>query len=110
VSDFVIKQNDTRPVLEAQLLNADGTPINLTNCTVKFFMVSISASGGQPKVNASCAIIDAVNGKVRYSWQAADTSDYGDYKAEFQITFPDGSIQTVPNDGYLIISVVKEIA
>lgn len=94
--------------MDAQLQNADGTPIDLTNCTVKFSM--ILTSGGQLKVNALCAIIDAVNGKVRYSWQAADSSAYGDYKAEFQITFPDGSIQTVPNDGYITISIVKEIA
>lgn len=32
--DFVIKQNDTRPYLEAQLLDATGAPFNLTDCTV----------------------------------------------------------------------------
>jgi Rib/alpha/Esp surface antigen-like repeat protein len=108
MSDFIIKQNDTRPYLDAQLANTDGTPIDLTGCTVRFFMVS--TSGGQPKINAQCAITDAVNGKVRYYWQAGDTESFGDYKAEFEITFPDGSKQTVPNDGYLIISVVREIA
>lgn len=108
MSDFVIKQNDTRPNLDAQLLNANGAPIDLTGCTVRFLMVS--TSGGQVKIDALCAVTDAVNGKVRYYWQAGDTSNFGGYKAEFEITFPDGSKQTVPNDGYLIISVIREIA
>lgn len=108
MSDFTIKQNDTRPNLDAQLLNADSLPIDLTGCTVRFLMAS--TSDGAVKINAVCAITDAVNGKVRYYWQYGDTAVFGDYKAEFEITFPDGSKQTVPNDGYLVISVVKEIA
>lgn len=107
MADFTIKQNDTRPYLDAQLLNTDNTPINLTGCAVRLFMVSIS--GGQVKVDGVCAITDAINGKVRYYWQVGDTADYGDYKAEFEITFSDGSKQTIPNDGYLIISIIREI-
>jgi len=107
MSDFTIKQNDTRPNLDAQLLNADGTPIDLTGCTVRFLMVP--TSGGAVKVDGICAITDAENGKVRYYWSAGDTANFGDYKAEFEVTFPDGSKQTVPNDGYLIISIVKEL-
>lgn len=70
----------------------------------------VLTSGGAVKVDGLCAITDAANGKVRYYWQAGNTADYGDYKAEFEITFPDGSKQTIPNDGYLTISIIKEIA
>lgn len=107
MSDFTIKQNDTRPVLDAQLQMGDGTPINLTGCTVKFCMISTIAK--QPKINTQAAIIDAVNGKVRYNWAPSDTDIPGSYKAEFEITFPDGSVQSVPNDDYFTISVMKDI-
>ena len=86
MSDFVIKQNDTRPNLDAQLLNADGAPIDLTDCTVRFLMTPTSSTP-----------------------PAEDTASFGDYKAEFEVTFPDGSRQTIPNDGYLVISVIKDL-
>jgi len=107
MGDFYIKQNDSRPYLDAQLFNADNTVIDLTGCTVRFIMAP--TSGGSVKVNGLCAITDAMNGKVRYYWQTGDTDAFGDYKAEFEVTFPDGSRQTIPNDGYIIVSVTKDL-
>jgi len=108
MADFVIKQHDTRPVLEAQIQDATGVAINLTGCIVRFLM--LSTAGGQPKINATCAIIDPTAGKVRYSWHDGDTDTWGSYYAEFEVTFPDGSVQTVPNDGFLTIEVKRDIA
>lgn len=102
--DFVIKQGDLKPYFEAELFDADGL-MNLTGCTAKFIMAP--ATGGPPKVNAACAIIEGR--RVRYMWVEGDTSEAGSYNAEIEITDGSGSKQTVPNDRYLQIQVIKEL-
>lgn len=103
---FVIKQNDTLPNLEAQLIDADGTPLNLELCGVWFRMVY----GRQMmKVNRSATITDMANGKVKVEWQDGDTDTPGLYRAEFEIHMPDDKIITVPNDGYFLINIVQKL-
>lgn len=104
---FVIKQNDTKPALEAQLINSDGHPINLDMCGVMFHMKDIY---GRKEINKPAIITDAENGKVKYEWEQGDTDITGIMQCEFQITFTDNSILTVPNDGYFLIRIVKELA
>lgn len=101
MATFYIKQNDTRPALYAQLLQ-DGSVIDLTGCTVKL------AIRGLPLRDVD--ITDAETGNVRYDWIAADTANAGIYEAEFEVTFPDGSVQTFPNNGYITIVITEEVA
>jgi hypothetical protein len=87
-----IVQNDTRPPLEFSLTQ-DGAPVDLTGCTVKFYMKD--ATTGSVKINgAVCTITDATKGKCRYSWQASDTNTVATYLGEVEVTFPDSKIQT----------------
>lgn len=101
MADFTIKRNDTRPVLEVQLtdtVNGVTTPIDLTAATgVKLLM---RTQGGQTgtAVNSACTFIDRPTGWIRYTWISADTATAGLYWAEFQITWTDGGVETVPND------------
>ena len=103
---FNIKQNDTSPSLGATLKDAQLTPINLVGSTVKFHMKS---SDGVVKVNQSMVVTDAINGVVQYNWVTGDTDTVGTYYIEFQVTYSDSSIETFPNNGSLIVSVVKEL-
>lgn len=87
-----IVQNDTRPVLEFAITQ-DGSPIDLTGCTVKFYMKNTDT--GAVKINGSTCVIDnAVAGIGRYIWSAGDTDTVGTYLGEIEITFSDGKIQT----------------
>jgi hypothetical protein len=84
-------QGDTRPKLEFEVTKG-GLPVDLTGCTVKFYMKS---STGTVKINGSaCSITDAVKGLCAYSWQSADTNTAGEYTGEVEVTFDNGSIQT----------------
>lgn len=103
---FTIKQNDTLPNLEAQLLDHNGAPINLDLCGVRFHMNELYKN----IINRTASITDIANGKVKFEWQEGDTSKTGTYYCEFEINMPDGKIITVPNDGYFLISIVKELA
>jgi hypothetical protein len=104
---FVIKQNDTLPSLEAQLMDSNDNPLNLDLCGVHFHM---SDHKGVVKINRPAQIIDAEKGIVKVDWQDGDTSKDGLYKCEFEVNMPDSKVVTVPNDGYFLIQIVKELA
>jgi len=104
---FTIKQNDTMPALQAQLIDVDGSPVNLDLCGVHFHM---SKQNGDIVINMPAVITDIENGKVKYEWRNGDTAEIGVYRCEFEVNMPDGNIITVPNDRYFLISIVRELA
>ena len=105
VQTFSIKQNDTRPILKAQLLDAEELPVNLTAAAIEFHMRVYPA--GTTKIAAgSVSINDATQGKVR----ASDTNTADTYEAEFEVTFSDGTIQTFPNDTQATVKITDDIA
>jgi len=105
---FFIKQNDTVPSLRATLKNGSGNAVDLTNATVRFHMRSLA--GTSAKVDASAAIVNANIGLVQYNWGASDTNTIGSYQGEFEVTYPDATIETFPNNNYLHIEVLDDLA
>jgi 5-hydroxyisourate hydrolase-like protein (transthyretin family) len=104
-----IAQHDTADVIERTLRNAFGVAVNLTGATLKFSMRL--KPGGAVKISALLGtIVDAVNGRVRYEFVAANTDTSGEYEAEFQVEYSDASIQTFPNDGFIPVSIKDDIA
>ncbi len=115
MADFTIKRNDTRPRLVTTLITDFGTaaegPVDLTSASaVKFLMRSESApAGSAPKVNAAATISDAAAGIVTYTWVDGDTDTEGIFEGEFQITWSDDGVETIPNDSYISIQVVDDL-
>jgi len=105
---FYIKQNDTGPAMLATLQDASGNAINLVGASVRFHMRSVM--GGNPVVDAAATVVNAAAGTVRYSWIAADTNTVGSYQAEFQVTYADASVETFPNDSYIAVEIIDDIA
>lgn len=103
---FSIKQNDTSPALQATLKDAALAPIDLTGATVKFHMKSLD---GNIKVDTAMTITNNEGGVVQYNWQAGDTDTVGTYYVEFEVTYADASVETFPNNGNKVITVVKEL-
>lgn len=103
---FNIKQNDTSPSLQATLKDASLTAINLTGASVQFHMKAVD---GTLKVDAAMTVVDAEGGIVQYDWQSGDTDTVGAYYVEFEVTYSDNSVETFPNNGNKVISVVKEL-
>lgn len=108
--DFQIKQNNTSPALEGILRDGFGSPINITGATV--VLNTRLQPGGAVKINGGTmgAVGSAVNGRVKYSWAAADTDTAGIYEAEIKITFSNGKIRTIPPKGYFTVDVADDIA
>jgi hypothetical protein len=92
-----MRRNDTRPHFQVQIqINGEG--VDLTGSTVRFHMMD---SAGQLVVNAPAVILqdpllEETFGIVEYRWVAADTANSGSFPALWEVTFPDGSVQTFP--------------
>lgn len=104
---FYIKQNDTVPSIRATLQNGSGNPVDLIDATVRFHMRAIGASA--VKVDGVVNIINESLGLVQYNWIGADTDSIGSYQAEFEVTYPDGTIETFPNNAYVRIEIIDDI-
>ena len=102
-----MKRNDTSPLIAATLTDAAG-PIDLSAAAGVQFHLRTAA--GEVVVNAAATIVDAAAGEVEYGWQAGDTATAGRFEFEFEITFLDGSILTVPNTGYEQLVIVPDVA
>jgi len=103
---FNIKQNDTSPSLQATLKDASPVAIDLTGASVQLHMKALD---GTLKVDTPMTIVTPLEGVVQYDWQAGDTDTVGAYYVEFQVTYADASVETFPNNGSKIVSVVREL-
>jgi hypothetical protein len=102
---FYLKSADTAPVLEATLTDASDSPIDLTGASVDFEL--LEPRNGATVVNAGASIADTTGGVVRYPWADGDTDDAGRYRAQFVVTFADGSTETFPNVAYHDIIITE---
>jgi hypothetical protein len=103
---FTIKQNDTSPSLQVILEDSASVAIPIVGASVKLHMKSLD---GVIKINEAMTITDADNGVVQYDWQTGDTDTVGIYYVEFQVTYSDSSIETFPNSGNEVVSVVRQL-
>ena len=105
---FYIKRNDTSPSMLATLQDANGNDINLTAASIRFHLKPVGSS--TVIVDEAATIVTALEGLVRYDWQAADTGEAGSYQAEFEVTYADSTVETFPNDGYIRVEIINDIA
>ena len=98
MATFTIYRGDTSPALRFALF--PGT-VDLTGASVVFVM-----DGG---ARLPARIITASPPVVQYDWQPGDTDRAGVRRAEFEVTYSDGSVETFPNAGYLLVSVVEDL-
>lgn len=101
---FPIKRNDTSPAIKVQCTDSTGTAIDLSGASVSFHMTD----DGDTIVNSSATIMDASNGKVKYEWSDGDTDSAGRYQAEFEVTYSDSSVETFPNNGFIVVEIHED--
>ncbi|MHA1481848.1 MAG: hypothetical protein ACTSQA_00235 [Candidatus Heimdallarchaeaceae archaeon] len=106
MSIFRIKKNDTKPYLAVVLKEADGTVIDLTDATVQF---NLGNSSYKNVHSASADITDASAGEVEYRWDGtSDTNTIGDFFGEFEVTFADETVMTMPEDHSLKVEIYED--
>ena len=101
------KEGDTHPI-RAQLRQGNGKAIPLEGASVKMLAVPQIEGVGEA-LTKDCLVQDALKGKIEVPLEADElqTGANGEttYDVEFEITYSDGTIETVPNSGweYLVI-------
>ena len=110
---FEIKQNDTAPAyvydMQDDVDTESPTAINLTSATSVTFKMRLEGTTGAPKVDAAMEITTPASGRVTYEWAAGDTDTPGTYEVEYEILWNDGTIETVPNNGYDSVIVYDDL-
>lgn len=98
MATFTIKRGDTAPALRFALLPET---VDLTGANVVFVMDGL---GHQP-----AHVIETRPAVVQYDWQPGDTDRPGLHRAEFEVTYSDGSVETFPNSGYLLVQIGEDL-
>jgi hypothetical protein len=111
MNPVLIKRNDTKGKF-IDTLTLDGVPVNLTGCTIKFLMRRRGRSTGSPETLVRTAAItgDPTQGKVEYQPVAGDVDKEGIFDHEWQVTFVDGKILTVPNQTFNTVEILRDLA
>ena len=102
--DFTYKRGDTRPPLDVTLTPRAAANLS-TVATVKLHLKS-----GGTVITRNCSIVNATTNQVRYTPVAPDLDVAGTYQAEFELTWNDGGIETLPNEGYLEVEIKGDLA
>lgn len=110
---FHIVKGDTSPAIEYQLQDSDGNPVNITGFNeIRFHMRKKGVKA--PKVDAdtsgNVSATDAEKGKVKYDWEKGNTDEAGDFEAEWEVEYIDGTIETFPNRRKIDVDIEEEIS
>lgn len=89
-----MKQNDRRPAFPATLKHGTEA-ISLVEATSVQFKMRPTWDM-ELKVDAPAAITNAVEGQVEYRWATGDTDTVGEFLAEWEVTWSDGTNETFP--------------
>jgi len=105
MAKIYITEDDSTPEVTATFTDENDNPVDLSGASVNFRMVE--PRGGGNVLDKACTITDAANGKVKYDWDAEDTSEYGRYRAEFVVNYNDGEVETFPNSSYHTVIIKR---
>lgn len=94
--------------MTATLKDASDSAVDILGGSVRFHMRAVGST--TVKVDAAAVVTDAENGAVKYEWATGDTDTVGQYQAEFEVTYAGGKIETFPNNSYILVQVVDDIA
>jgi hypothetical protein len=112
LADIWVKDGDSAPQIERTLLDGERNPVDIEGATVRFIMAPIM--GGESVIddvatNAQVDTgVDGTLGNVSYGWESIGPAA-GGYRAEFEVTFAGGAIETFPNSGYLTVAVLADL-
>ena len=92
MSNLELIRNDTGFDIEFEVDDADSVDVNLTDSTVKFKMWKPGET--TCKINSTCTLTTALEGKCKYTVASGDLDTRGDYDAELEISYTSGKIIT----------------
>ncbi len=112
--DFSAKVGDTASAVYATLEDDTGTAVDIQAASVRFKMGPLSGGTLTVAANATNAqvgagTVDGSTGNVVYNWATSDLSVADWYRAEWEVTYSNGSIQSFPNAGFMLVAVRDDL-
>jgi hypothetical protein len=112
MTDFSLKTGDTSPAIKYQLQDDDGNSVGISNFNeIRFRMRGATEPtlAVDDDTAGAVAVTNATEGEVKYEWQSDDTDEWGEYYAEWEVEYSDGTVETFPNDGYIQIEILETL-
>lgn len=103
--DFFLAVGDLLPVFTFEATYADGTPVNLTGCTVTFRMFKSGSSTAKIDNASRVTITSPASGLGYYTWATGDTDTAGDYLVRLKVVTAGGLPIHVPNTGFSNVQI-----
>ena len=109
--EIKIKKGSTKPFIQFRLFNMDTyLPIDLTGSQISFLMEGPEGSADIKRFEGEGeVVVSPLTGIGKYEWHAGDTDIHGLYRAEFAITFSDGTKMRVPAKDDFIMILVENV-
>lgn len=104
----VLKQADGQPPLSVVIVDLIGRPVDLSFATSVDFRMALTLDRVE-RFSRPALVDDVIGGAVSYVWQPGDMSLPGVFYGEFAVTWVDGSVQTYPQTGYLVVVVEPKV-
>lgn len=111
MSDFTLKEGDTSPAIRYQLQDDRGNPVALNGVAdVKFLFKHVNEDQliVEEGTNGGVTVVNPEEGIVEYAWSAQDTEEDGHYRAEWEVEYNDGSVETFPNTRDIRITINQD--
>jgi hypothetical protein len=112
-ADFLLKLGDNASSITSTLLDASGDAVDIQGATIRWKLAPLA--GGTVTIDdtavngqVGAGTLDGTIGQVGYSWATVPATP-GRYLGEWETTFSGGSVQTFPNDGYVVIDVLEDL-
>lgn len=115
VPDFEIKTGDSASHVFATLEDANGDPVDIQGASVMFKMGPLSGgtltvAGLAVNDQNGAGTVDGSTGNVQYRWGGTSAIPSADwYRAEWEVTYSNGSVQSFPNDGFMLVAVRSDL-
>ena len=102
---FITKRGDTSPALLYRLPVGNCYPVfNFMGATVVFNM----RLGDTVVINRAAANFED-DRTLLYEWNDQDVAQEGRFEAEFEVTYSDGTVETFPKDGFIVVLIGEDI-
>lgn len=105
---FTIKRNDLSRAIRFYPEAASAS--DFTGASVVFNMAQ--KPSGSVKVRRRPAIVssDEDGTFFQYNWARGDTDTEGEFEAEFEVTLATGGVETYPNNRFIQVKILRDLA
>lgn len=112
--DFHLKLGDTASSIFSTLLDSAGDAVDIQGASIRWKMMPLA--GGTVTINDAATnsqvgtggTSNTTTGDVLYGW-GTHPGTVGLYLGEWEVTYASGSVQSFPNDGFVLVNVMGDV-